>query len=310
MSVKLREWIIGPAGGLQATVCNLGASLTGLFLPIVGRNINVVLRYPDLDHYSNDAYFLGASIGRYANRIANGRFGLHGEEYQLSLNENRHHLHGGEVGFSKCVWQLREFSSNRLVLCLESPDGDQGFPGKLIVKALFFIEANSLTISYEASSDADTVVNLCNHAYFNLHGDNSSSHQHLLSIAASHYTPVNEELIPDGNLRAVSATPFDFRCQRQIGADYDHNFALDVQAKKMPAAVLQSPLSGITMRLYTDQPGLQLYTGQHLAAPFLPRQGLCLEPQRFPDAPNQIHFPSSLLKAGEIYRAKSCYVFD
>lgn len=239
--------------------------------------------------------FDGFVVGRYANRIAHGRFTLDGETYQLARNDGRHHLHGGPRGFQHVDWSARRRGA-AAELRYVSPDGDEGYPGTLDVRVAYTLEGSVLRIDYEAVTDRPTIVNLTNHAYFNLAGSGTID-DHELRIAADHYVPVDEELIPTGEVAPVSGTPFDFREWRRIGtAVVDHTLVLrgDVE--------LRERRSGRLLRIRTDQPGVQVYTGH-----FTGRRGICLEPQRFPDSPNQPAFPSPSLRPGETYRHTSVY---
>ncbi|HEX2200370.1 MAG TPA: aldose epimerase family protein [Burkholderiales bacterium] len=239
--------------------------------------------------------FDGFIVGRYANRIARGRFVLDATAYQLACNDGRHHLHGGPTGFQHAHWAGKQ-RGGAVALRYVSPDGHEGYPGALEARVTYSLEQSGLRIDYEASTDRPTIVNLTNHAYFNLAGGGTID-GHELRLDAEHYVPVDEELIPTGALAPVAGTALDFRQWRRIGpARIDHSFVLQ------GAAELRDPASGRALRIRTTQPGLQVYTG-HLSG----RLGICLEPQHFPDSPNRPSFPSTVLRPGEAYRHSAVY---
>lgn len=242
----------------------------------------------------------GAVEGRYANRIANARFELNGRRFTLDANDGAHTLHGGARGFAAQEWAYERASETSVLMSLTSPDGDQGFPGTLRVTVEYAIEeGDALRIRYAALSDADTVINLTNHAYFDLGGTPA---EHVLQIAADSYTPVDGELIPTGKISPVTGTRFDFRKPRVIGSDpFDTNFVLRSPGVLAPAAILSSPRTGRTLEAYTDEPGLQLFTGKSA--------GVALETQHFPDSPNRPQFPSTVLRAGSTFRSTTLYRF-
>ncbi|MEU3842262.1 aldose epimerase family protein [Streptomyces sp. NPDC028635] len=277
-----------------------------------GRAGNVVLGFDDLDGYlTHPEPHLGALIGRYANRIAGARFVLDGRTYPLVANEGPNTLHGGERGFDKRVWDV-EPVEHGLRLTRVSPHGEEGFPGRLEVTATYTLDASgALHLAYEAVTDAPTVVNLTNHSYFNLAGSGRAD-GHELRLAASRYTPVDAASIPTGDLADVTGTRFDFRTPRRTGSGYDHNFVLDKGVTSAPVEVaeLYDPASGRVVTVATTEPGLQLYTADHLGAPFLPGGGVALETQHFPDSPNRPEFPSTVLRPGEVYRSETVYGFS
>ena len=250
----------------------------------------------------------GITVGRYANRIGGAAFSLGGETYRLSESENGNCLHGGEEGFDKRIWKaaapadgLSEAPENSLKsaeLQLVSPDGDQGFPGKLSVSVWFTAENDSLIIDYRAVSDKDTVINLTNHTYFNLNGGGSAA-GHLLSIDAEQITETDGSLIPTGRLLDVEGTRFDYRRQRRFEPDHDENYVLNGSEFRR-AATLKGTESGLCMQVFTDQPGLQLYNTE---------SAVCLETQHFADSPNHPEFPTALLKAGEVFASRTVYAF-
>lgn len=284
---------------LRAAVSDYGATLVRLETPDrEGKWRNIILGYDSPADYDANTCYLGATVGRYANRIAGAAFPLHGELVHVTPNENGNCLHGG-VGFSRRLWTAEQ-AENELVFRYHSPDGEDGFPGALEASVTYRLEGDRLAMLYRAVSDKDTVANLTNHAYFNLSGAGTVDALSL-SIRADRYTPVDAQLLPTGELKSVEGTSFDLRRERSLGTDsFDHNFVLT--GEEGPAAVLRSGESGIRMALYTDLPGLQLYTGDGLNDKVhAPRSGLCLEAQFFPDSPNQPDFPSCILRAGEVY---------
>jgi aldose 1-epimerase len=318
--------------GIRARIISYGATLQALEVPDRnGRSADVVLGYDDLQGYVHRGNYFGATIGRFANRIAGGTFVLDGRRYQLSRNDKGNSLHGGTEGFDKRVWRvgaLRQGPTASVTFVLTSPAGDQGFPGKLEVSTTYTLdESGNLGIEYRATTDAPTLVNLTNHALFNLAGEGAEEGVlgHRLTVPASHYTPVDAALIPTGELVPVSGTVFDFvRGQRigigirdgrdaQIvaGRGYDHNFALDAGLTKAPklAARLEDPQSGRVLEIWSTEPGVQVYTGNFLDGTLVGKHGhlyrmgdgIALEPQKFPNAPNESRFVSSRVDPGEPY---------
>ncbi|MGB2868999.1 MAG: aldose epimerase family protein, partial [Bacteroidota bacterium] len=287
-----------------------------------GKKADVVLGFDSLEGYTdpaNKAHF-GALIGRYANRIAHAKFTLDGTEYNIPKNDGDNALHGGPIGFDKAVWKAKEIKDG-IELSHVSPDGDQGFPGKLSVTVRYILAGNELRIAYTAATNKASVLNLTNHSYFNLTGDGSKDVlKHRLKIAASRYTPVDATLIPTGELAPVAGSPFDFQNATEIGArieqsndqlklghGYDHNFVLTSRKASVAlAAVVTDPSSGRTLEVLTDQPGIQLYSGNFLdgslkgkgGLAYQKRAALCLETQHFPDSPNRPSFPTTELKPG------------
>lgn len=246
----------------------------------------------------------GITVGRYANRIANGEFTLGDKTYRLSVNENQNTLHGGRIGFGQRLWEWEQSpNENTVVFRLVSEDADQGFPGTMQVRVCYTLEGTAVKIEYRAVSDKDTVINLTNHAYFNLNGLDCAplASEHTLQLNASHYLEVDEALIPTGRLLDVADTRFDFRREKPYDGSFDHNFVLDSVQSDKPAAVLQGCRSGITMQVFTDRPGIQLYNTA---------EQICLETQNFPDAVHHASFPSPFLRAGETFRAVTVYRFE
>jgi aldose 1-epimerase len=312
---------------MRADLLNLGATLAALRIPTPAGPVNAVLSYPNLQDYPADPFCLGSTVGRFANRIADARFTLDGREYVLepSPGQSGHCLHGGPGGFSRRSWSIEPTGDPGCArFTLTSHDGDQGFPGRLRAEVTYRLTNRlALEIGFRAECDAPTVINLANHAYFNLNSDDSPADNHLVRIRAGHFTPIDRRLIPTGELRPVGGTRFDFRSaapfaerlgcgdeQLEHAAGYDHNFVLDrSHGRTRLAAELISPQSGLVLRLHTTQPGLQFYTGQHLDRPFVPFAGICLEAQNFPNAPNTASFPSTVLRPGTRYVHTTTYEF-
>ncbi|MGW3318791.1 aldose epimerase family protein [Streptomyces fungicidicus] len=307
----VHRWTLERAG-VRVRILSYGGIVQTVEVPDRdGRTGNVVLGFPGLDGYlEHPQPFLGALIGRYANRIAGARFSLEGREYTLAANNGPNSLHGGERGFDKRVWDVVPVEHG-LRLSRVSPDGEEGFPGRLEVSVTYTLdERGALGIAYEAVTDAPTHVNLTNHSYWNLAGSGSAA-GHTLRLAASHYTPSDTDLIPTGRLHDVTGTRFDFREAFKAGRGYDDNFVLDkgVTAAPEPVAELYDPSSGRVLTVATTEPGMQLYTGDHLGEPFTPGDGIALETQHFPDTPNRPEFPSTVLRPGEVFRSETVYGF-
>ena len=304
----------------------MGARISSIKLPTLNGHRNVVLSYPNLSAYQSDPYYLGAICGRYGGRIRNGRFALNGSSFSLDRDASAgpHALHGGPIGLSKKIWKrVKENPINKADLKVFSPDGDQGFPGNLSAKVKYeLIDPDSLLICVSATTDSPSIINLVSHVYFNLDRKVTNISNHSVQINAQEYTVQDETLLPTGEIRRVEGTPFDLRESSMLGRKLeelrnltgDHGFDQNYVLKKGEdgltlAATLTSASSDLTMMVYTDQPGLQLYTGQHLAKPFRPLAGLCLETQAFPDAPNHPNFPSAILLPGETYSKRTLLKF-
>ncbi|CAL9440292.1 Aldose 1-epimerase [Streptomyces sp. enrichment culture] len=307
----VHRWTLERAG-VRVRVLSYGGIVQSVRVPDrAGRAADVVLGFPDLDGYlAHPEPYLGALVGRYANRIAGARFTLDGRTYALEPNNGPNSLHGGARGFDKRVWDVTP-AEHGVRLSRVSPHGEEGFPGRLEVAATYSLRADgALRIAYEAVTDAPTPVNLTNHSYFNLAGSGDTG-GHELRLAASRYTSVNADLIPAGDPRDVSGTRFDFRAARKVGGGYDHNFVLDKGVTDAPVEVaeLHDPASGRVLTVATTEPGLQLYTGDHLDGPFAPGDGVALETQHFPDAPNRPDFPTTVLRPGEVFRSETVYGF-
>lgn len=302
----------------EVTITNYGGALVSLKTP--DRNGlfgDVVLGFDTLEDYVHNPRYFGGLIGRHANRIDHGMFSLGGTQYQLTQNNGVNHLHGGFKGFDKRVWQVKNETS---VLRLEylSADGEEGYPGNVHASVTYKLSDNALAIEYEATTDRDTIVSMTNHSYFNLAGGGDIL-SHELMLNANSFTPVSEDLIPTGEIKAVENTQMDFRESRPIEhGGYDHNFVLnDYDGSPRLAARLYEPNSGRVLEILTTARGIQFYSGNFLdgsligrgGVPYEQYAGLCLEPQHFPDAPNHANFPSTVLKPGETYRHISVYRF-
>ncbi|WP_225096964.1 aldose epimerase family protein [Streptomyces sp. CoH27] len=300
-------------GGVRVRVLSYGGIVQSVEVPDrEGRTADVVLGFSDLDGYlQHPEPYLGALVGRYANRIAGARFPLDGYTYALAPNNSPNSLHGGERGFDKRVWEVTPIRHG-VRLSRVSPHGEEGFPGRLEVTATYTLDASgALGLIYEAVTDAPTVVNLTHHGYWNLAGSGHAG-GHELRLAASRFTPVDADLIPTGVLEDVTGSRFDFRTARKTGSGYDHNFVLDKGVTETPQQVaeLYDPASGRTLTVSTTEPGLQLYTADHLPSPFAPGDGIALETQHFPDSPNRPEFPSTVLRPGEVFRSETVYAFS
>ena len=327
--------------GVEVSACTYGATITSIVAPgRDGSRANVVLGFDTLAPYLAQTAYLGAIVGRYANRIARARFELDGMTYQLRPNDGPNLLHGGARGFDKRLWSAAPFTRGRdqgVRFTRVSPAGEEGFPGTLQVSVDYVLSAiGALQCSFTAETDAPTVVNLAQHAYFNLSGTATPVLDHELTIAASRYTPVGSDLIPTGTLEAVAGTPFDFRTPRRIGEriddphpqlrfgrGYDHNWVLDRDrpaADDRPlayAATVRHAASGRRLDVFTSDPGLQFYSGNFLdgtlrgpQGPYVRRAGLCLETQKFPDSPNHPGFPTAVVRPGQRYDARTTFAFS
>lgn len=314
-------------GGLEVELLNYGATLKSISVPVGGELIDVLLQYPDDEAYLHDKVYLGATVGRYAGRIGSGIASLRGKEIRLARNEAEtgHCLHGGPKGFSHKYWSIAQQGMNSVSFEYVSEDGDQGFPGCLITRVCYrLIEPMKLQIEYMAETDQDTFVNLSNHAYFNLNRTDSGIENHELMINSDQFTPLGTNSLPTGDVHQVADSVFDFRnrvclgerlktidSQLVIAGGYDHFFPLnDARQLSDLAASVYSPESGINMKLFTNQPGVQFYSGNWLGKPFSRHAGLCLEFQDIPNEPNMEGFPSTVLKSGETYRRKITLEFE
>ncbi len=317
--------------GYSAAFTNYGAAVQSLCVPDVNAHFDdVVLGYDTLEGYVKGDSCFGASVGRVANRIGGARFTLDGHEYRLFANDNGNTLHGGEFGFHRRVWtleQIRDGEEPYVVFGYISPDGEEHFPGTLSVKIKYTLMKNGLRIEYSAVSDANTVVNLTNHSYFNLKGAGKGNvKEHVVQINAKKYTPVDEKLIPTGTVAYVTGTAFDFSVPKRVGEDmdngrlpngYDNNFILGDDMQKRVAATVLEHESGRMMTVTTDMPAVQMYIGIGLndengkGGNIYPKYGgLCLETQFSPDTPNKPQFPSCVLREGEEFHSFTEYAFD
>jgi aldose 1-epimerase len=332
----IREVTLRSAAGAVATIMEWGAVVRDLVVPISGGKAQrVVLGFPRLEDYIAHSPHFGAIAGRYANRIGGGTFALDGTRHQLKLNQDgRHSLHGGGMGFGKQPWSILHHDVSSVTLALHSPDGDHGYPGALTTLCRYSLaEPARLRVELTATTDAPTIINLCHHSYFNLDGT-ADILDHELELRANLITPVDEDLIPSGEVASVAGTSFDFRKPRKIrlmqpdGSRrwYDHNWLLRrerLEPSTMPglelahAATLRSAMNGLMMQVWTTEPALQFYDGFKVNTPveglagakYGPSAGLCLEPQHVPDSPNLPHFPNTVLRPGEVYRQVTEYRF-
>jgi aldose 1-epimerase len=331
------QYTLSNAHGLEVKVITLGATVTAIRTPDrSGTLADIVLGFDDLKGYLGNSPYLGVVAGRYANRIAKGRFTLDGTTYQLATNNGPNHLHGGVKGFDKVIWSARPIDradGPAIELTYVSPDGEEGYPGTLTTQVVYTLtDANELRIDYAATADKTTVVNLTNHSYFNLAGKGDVLH-HELMIAADRYTPIDAGLIPTGVLQPVQGTPFDFRSPTTIGAriaqadeqlvranrGYDHNFVLNNQSGALAvAARVTEPSSGRVLEVRTTEPGLQLYTGNFLdgtvagkgGVKYARHAGFCLETQHYPDSPNHPAFPTTTLRPDQRYATTTVFAFS
>ncbi|MDX2249049.1 MAG: aldose epimerase family protein [Bacteroidia bacterium] len=344
LSVTVQDWGQTPEGlahlfimknknGVEVRVTDYGATHTAFIAPDKNGNMgDITLGFDQAEGYGKPHPYFGSTVGRYGNRIANAQFSIDGQVYKLAANNGPNHLHGGVKGFGRVMWTGKEIIREDAVgveLSYTSADGEEGYPGKLEVITRYLLNNNDeLRMEYEATTDKKTVCNLTNHAYFNL-GGTSDILSHELMIAADSFTPVNETLIPTGELRAVEGTPFDFRTpmaigsrinaedeQIKFGGGYDHNYVLSRSGEGMEKIVeVYDPSSGRVLEVLTEEPGVQFYTGNFLdgtltgkgGSVYAYRSGFCLETQHFPDSPNQPQFPSTLLNPGETYKTATTW---
>jgi aldose 1-epimerase len=326
--------------GMEVSITNFGATVVTLKVPDrAGKAADIVLGYDTLDGFESGTSYFGATVGRYGNRIGGGKFSLGGKTYTLPKNNGENTLHGGIVGFNKKVWKAREIESKSgqaLEMSYLSPDGEEGFPGNLSAKVVFTVpaERNELNIEYSATTDKDTILNLTNHSYFNLAGEgNGDILDHVLTLHAKQFTPVDKSLIPTGELATVSGTPMDFNTATAIGKrindnyeqlvfgkGYDHNWVLAGSGSGTDlsiAAEAYDPKSGRKLEVLTTEPGVQFYSGNFLdgtkgkgGKPYPHRAAFCLETQHFPDSPNHPNFPSAVLKPNEGFHSQTVFRFS
>ena len=337
-STIVEQYKLTNKNGVEVDIITYGGRITSLKVPNKKGNIeNVVLGFDNLEDYLKENPFFGALIGRYGNRIANGNFTLEGNEYTLATNNGENHLHGGLVGFDSVVWEaepIERTDNSALKLTYLSKDGEEGYPGNLKVTVIYTLSNdNALEVSYKATTDKATVVNLTQHAYFNLTGDFSKDIlNHDLVLNADAFLPVDNRLIPTGEIRNVKGTPFDFTSIKKIGKEievdneqlklgggYDHCWVLNGEKGNMRfVASAHDEISGRFMEVFSEEPGMQLYTGNFLdgslpipnGGTYKKRTGFCLETQHYPDSPNQKKFPTTTLKPGETYSTKTTYKFS
>lgn len=301
----MERYLLRSETGLELAVITFGAAIQGLRIG----GVDVALGFPALDGYVEHGAF-GKTVGRFANRIAGARFTLDGRQHALVANEGPNILHGGPLGFGMRVWEVEDARIDTIRLCYTSPDGEMGFPGTLVAHVTYTVEGDTLRIDYRATTDAPTVVNFTNHAYWNLAGSGPVLDQ-LLEIDADAYTPTDEALIPTGEIAPVAGTPLDFRVARAVGAavpegGFDHNFVLRGSGLRRAARVVE-PTSGRSLDVLTTEPGLQIYV---LSLPGRPNVALALETQHFPDSPNRPEFPSTVLRPGEVFESTTVYAFS
>lgn len=333
---SIKEYTLKNRNGMEVKITNYGATITSIKVPDrTGSFADVALGYTSAEGYINavDRPYFGAVVGRYGNRIAKGKFTLDGKEYTLATNNDENHLHGGNMGFDKVVWNA-ETMDNSVKLTYLAKNGEEGYPGNLKITVVYTLTAdNEIVMDYTATTDKATPVNLTNHTYFNLAGEgNGTINGHQLQINAAKFTPVDVGLIPTGELRDVTGTPFDFRQAKAIGRDleagdqqlkfglgYDHNWVLDRKRAGMePAAVLYEPKSGRMLEVLTTEPAIQFYGGNFLdgrligksGKPYAHRSGLCLETQHSPDSPNRPEWPTTILRPGKEYKTTTIYKFS
>ncbi|TLD68499.1 galactose mutarotase [Phragmitibacter flavus] len=317
--------------GMEVKITNYGGIIVSLTAPDhQGKFANTVLGYPTFSEYEANNPYFGCITGRYANRIAKGKFTLNGTEYQLATNDGPNHLHGGKFGFDKKIWAATTEKNDQyaaLILTYTSPDGEEGYPGELKCTVTYRLQPdNTLTIAYHATTDKPTVINLTNHTYFNLAGQGQGDIlDHQLTLFASRYTPTDDTQIPTGQIAPVKGTPLDFTTPQTVGTrineptpdlisglGYDHNFILDDASEIKKVARLKDPKSGRVLDIRTTLPAVQFYSGNHLGKNGVPhphRSGLCLETQDYPDSPNQPAFPSTTLLPGDAYDHRTEYQF-
>ena len=329
--VDIYTYILTNASGMQITMTELGATLVSVLVKDKDGNLkDVVLGYDKLEHYEVNPNYFGATIGRNGNRIANASFELNGVKYELPANDNTNNHHSGPNGFEKRIWEVTDTSDDHVTFSYLSPDGDEGFPGEFRVSVTYTLtDDNEIQIHYEGVSDQDTVANLTDHSYFNLSGhDAGLILDHTVMIDADAYTAVNEVLVPYGEIVPVEGTPMDFRTEKVIGLDldadyeqlklttgYDHNYVLNHQGEGVRLiARAKSPVTGITLEVYTDTPGVHFYIGNFIGGPagkegaaYDIRHGFCLETQYYPNSVNVPSFPSPILKKGEKYDSTTIY---
>ncbi|MBN1308311.1 MAG: galactose mutarotase [Chitinispirillaceae bacterium] len=334
---KVDLFTLTNCNGVTVTITTYGAAVVSIIVPDKkGAMGDIVLGFDSLDGYlRRENPFFGSTIGRFANRIARGKFTLNGKEYALATNNGVNHLHGGITGFDKVLWRAENIERKddaAVTMSYVSPDGEEGYPGTMKVAVAFQLtDNNELRFEYRAEADADTIVNLTNHTYFNLDGEGEIL-DHLLQLNATSFTPIDATQIPTGELRPVAGTPFDFTRPERIGSrigrsddeqivnglGYDHNFVCSTDGSLSKAAAVYSPASGRLLEVLSTEPGMQFYSGNYLDGSLMgkggviyrKRSGFCLETQHFPDSPNQKSFPSTVLKAGGVFESTTVNRFS
>jgi aldose 1-epimerase len=317
---------LGSGGPLAVSILDWGAALHDVRLDTPAGRRPLILGFERLEHYVEHSPYFGAVCGRCANRIGGAAFEIDGERHPLAANEGANQLHGGPNGWSRRIWRIDQASDDRVSFDLVDPHGEQGYPGRVRASATYTLTGTTLALEIEATTDRPTIVNVAGHAYFDLDGDGSVL-DHLVEVAADRYTPAGAGLIPTGEVLPVAGTPFDFLKPRPLGLVsggerfvYDVNFALADAPVATPrlAARVRGPKTGIALEVWTTEPGIQLYDGSWLDVPvaglderhYGRNAGFCLEPQRWPDAANHPHFPSAVLRPGELYRQRTEYRFS
>lgn len=321
--------------GMEVCITNFGARIVSIMTPDKnGKMTDVVLGFDNIDDYINVPSDFGATIGRYANRIGDGKITIDGKEIQLPQNNGSHCLHGGPTGWQYQVFKTNQLDAQTIKLTVESPDGDNNFPGNVVASVTYTLtEDNAIDIKYDATTDQKTVINMTNHSYFNLSGNPSvSGMDHILYLAGDSITPIDSTFMTNGEMMAVAGTPFDFNTPKAISQDvtnfeneqikfgkgFDHNWVLNTKGDiRQVAAKLTSPTTGITLEVYTDEPGIQLYTGNFLdgtvkgknGVVYPQRASICLETQHYPDSPNKAHWPSVILEPGKTYTSHCIFKF-
>lgn len=321
--------------GMEVCITNFGARIVSIMTPDKnGKMTDVVLGFDNIDDYINVPSDFGATIGRYANRIGDGKITIDGKEIQLPQNNGSHCLHGGPTGWQYQVFKTNQLDAQTIKLTVESPDGDNNFPGNVVASVTYTLtEDNAIDIKYDATTDQKTVINMTNHSYFNLSGNPSvSGMDHILYLAGDSITPIDSTFMTNGEMMAVAGTPFNFNTPKAISQDvtnfeneqikfgkgFDHNWVLNTKGDiRQVAAKLTSPTTGITLEVYTDEPGIQLYTGNFLDGTVKGKNGIvypqrasiCLETQHYPDSPNKAHWPSVILEPGKTYTSHCIFKF-
>jgi len=323
------------ANGMEVCITNFGARIVSIMVPDKnGQMTDIVLGFDNIEDYINVPSDFGATIGRYANRIGQGKMTIDGQEIQLPQNNYGHCLHGGPTGWHNQVFKANQKDEKTIVLTVESPDGDNNFPGNVVANVTYTLtDDNAIDIQYDATTDKKTVINMTNHAYFNLNGNPSvSSMNQILYLASDSITPIDETFMTNGKMMSVTNTPFDFNTPKPIETDvenfeneqirfgkgFDHNWVLKTKGNiNQIAAKLSSPVTGITLEVYTNEPGIQVYTGNFLDGTVKGKKGIvypqrasvCLETQHYPDSPNKTHWPSVILEPGKTYSSHCIFKF-